>query len=60
MSLSEDPTKEKVSVSAPKRFMKALGSIQYIAAVTRPDIAYAACTLARCMAGRATKHWLAV
>ena len=40
--------------------MKAVGSIQYMAAVTRPDIAYAAHTLARHMARSATKHWLAV
>ena len=35
------------------------GSIQYIAAVTRPDIAYTR-TLASHMASSATKHWLAV
>ena len=34
MSLSEDPTQEKASVLDHKRFMKAVGSIQYIAAVT--------------------------
>ena len=34
MSLSEDPTQEKASVSDHKRFMKAVGSIQYIAAVS--------------------------
>ena len=60
MSLFEDPAPEKDSVSDHKRFMKAVGSIQCIAAVTRPDIAYAAHTLARHMAGSATKHWLAV
>ena len=60
MSLSKDPTQEKALVSGHKRFMKAVGSIQYIAAVTRPDIAYAAHTLAGHMAGSATKHWLAV
>ena len=60
MSLSKDPIQEKASVSDQKRFMKAVGSNQYIAAVTRPDIAYAAHTLARHMAGIATKHWLAV
>ena len=57
MSLSEDPTQEKASVSDHKRFMKAVGSMQCIATVTRPDIAYAAHTLARHMAGSATKHW---
>ena len=60
MNLSEDPAPEKASVSDHKRFMKAVGSIQYIAAVTRPDIAHAAHTLARHMAGSATKHWYAV
>ena len=60
MSLSEDPAEEKASVSNHKRFMKAVESIQYIAAVTRPDIAYAAHTLARHMAGSAMKHWLDV
>ena len=60
MSLSEHPTEEKASVPDHKRFMKAVGSIQYIAALTRPDIAYAAHTLARHMAGSAAKHWLAV
>ena len=38
MSLSEDPPEEKALVSDHKRFMKAVGSIQDIAAVTRPDI----------------------
>ena len=60
MTLSEDPNQEKASVSDHKRFMKAVESIQYIAAVTRPDIAHAAHTLARHMAGSATKHWVAV
>ena len=59
-SLSEDPNQDTASVSDHKRFMKAVGSIQCIAAVTRPGIAYAAHTLARHMAGSATKHWLAV
>ena len=57
MSLSEDPTQEKASVSDHKRITKAVGSIQYIVAVTRPDIAYAAHTLARHMACSAMKHW---
>ena len=45
MNLSMDPTLEKASVSDHKRFMKAVGSIQYIAAVTRPDVACATHTL---------------
>ena len=40
--------------------MKAVVSIQHIAAVTRPHFAYAAHTLAMYMAGSAKKHWLAV
>ena len=38
----------------------AVGSIQYIAVVTRPDLAFAAHVLTRHMAGSAKKHWLAV
>ena len=60
ISLPEDPNQEKASVSDHKHFMKAVESIQYIAAATRPDIAYAAHTLAKHIAGSATKHWLAV
>ena len=52
ISLSEDPTQEKAAVSEHKRFIKAVGSIQYIAAVTQPDFTYVAHTLAR--------HWQAV
>ena len=58
LALSYD--KEKASLSDHKRFMKAVGSIQYIAVGTRPDIAYAAHTLATHMAGSVAKHWLAV
>ena len=60
MSLSEDPSLERATVSEHKRFMQALGSIQYIAVVTRPDLALAAHVLARHMGGSAKKHWLAV
>ena len=60
MSLSEDPSLERATVSEHKRFMQAVGSIQYIAVVTRPDLAFAAHVLARHMAGSAKKHWLAV
>ena len=47
---------EESTVSNHKRFRKAVGSIQYIASVTRPNIAYAAHTLARHMPGSATKQ----
>jgi hypothetical protein len=60
MSLSEDPSLERATVSEHKRFMQAVGSIQYITVVTRPDLAFAAHVLARHMAGSAKKHWLAV
>ena len=60
MRVSEDPTQEKASVSDHQRFMKAVGSNHSIVAVTRPGIAYAAHTLARHMAGSATKHGMAV
>ena len=60
MSLSEDPSLERATESEHKRFMQAVGSIQYIAVVTRPNLAFAAHVLARHMAGSAKKHWLAV
>ena len=60
LSLSEDPSMERGTVSEHKRFMQAVGSIQYIAVVTRPDLAFAADVLARHMAGSAKKHWLVV
>ena len=39
--------------------MKVVGGIQYVAVVTRPDIAFAAHSLARHMAASAKVHWLA-
>ena len=60
MSLSEDPSLERATASEHKRFMQAVGSIQYIAVVTRPDLAFSAHVLARHMAGSAKKHWLVV
>ena len=60
MSLSEDPTLERATVSKHKRFMQAVGSIQYIAVVTRRDLAFAAHALARHVAGSTKKHELAV
>ena len=60
MRLSEDPTLERASMSEHKRFMPSVGSIQYIAVVAGPDLAFAAHVLARHMAGSAKKHWLAI
>ena len=59
MSLSEDPSQERATVSEHKRFMRAVGSILYIAVVMRPDLAFVAHVLARHTAGSAKKHWLA-
>ena len=47
MSPSEDPSPERATVPEHKRFMQAVGSIQYIAVVTRPDLEFAAHVLAR-------------
>ena len=60
MSLFEDPSLERATVSEHKRFMQAVGRILYIAVVTQPALAFAAHVLARHMAGSAKKHWLAV
>ena len=59
LSLKEDPTQVTATVSEHKTFMQAVGGIQYIAVVTRPDLAFAAHSLARHMAGSAKGHWLA-
>ena len=39
--------------------MKVVGSIQYIACVTRPDLAFAAHSLAKHMSASSKQHWLA-
>ena len=59
-SLKEHPELEKASSAEHARFMSAVGSIQYIAGVTRPDLAFAAHALARHMAASAKEHWLAI
>jgi hypothetical protein len=59
-SLKEDPSQEVASVKEHKRFMQAVGCIQYVAAVSRPDLSFAANVLARHMAGSAKGHWAAV
>ena len=58
-SMKEDPSQERATASKQKRYMKVVGGIQYIAVVTRPDIAFASHSLARHMAASAKVHWLA-
>ena len=60
LSLSEDLTLERATISEHGRFMQAVGRIQYIGVVTRPDLEFAAHFMARHMAGSAKKHWLAI
>ena len=45
-SLKEDPSQEPATVSEHQTYMKVVGSIQYIACVTRPDLDFAAHSLA--------------
>ena len=56
----EHPDMKKASAAEHSRFMSAVGSIQYIASVTRPDLSYAAHALAKHMACSAEEHWPAV
>ena len=42
MSLFENPSLERVTVSEHKLFLQTVGSIQYIDVVTQPDLALAA------------------
>ena len=58
-SMNEDPSQEPATVPEQKRYMKVVGGIQYIVVVTRPDIAFAAHSLAWHMAASAKVHWLA-
>ena len=58
-SLKEDPSQEPATASEHQTYMKVVGSIQYIAFVTRPDLAFAAHSLARHMSASSKQHWLA-
>ena len=58
--MKEDPSQEPATVSEHKRYMNVVGGIQYIAVVTRPDIAFAANSMAWHMAASAMVHWLAM
>ena len=58
-NLKEDPSQEIATRKEHERYMKVVGSIQYIASVTRPDLAFAAHALARHMAESTKAHWRA-
>ena len=58
-SMQEDPCREPATASEHQRYMKVVGGIQYIALVTRPDMAFTAHSLARHMAASAKVHCLA-
>ena len=57
--MNEAPSQEPATVSEHKRYMNVVGGIHYVAVPTRPDIAFAAHSLARHMAASAKVHWLA-
>ena len=46
-SLKEDPSQEPATISELQTYMKVVGSIQYIACVTRPNLVFAAHSLAK-------------
>ena len=58
LSISDDPTLERATAWEHKRFMQPVGSIQYFAVVTRPDLAFAAHILARHMGEPRSSGWL--
>ena len=58
-SMKEDPSQEPATACYHKRYIKVVGGIQYTAVVTRPDIAFAAHSLAKHMAASTKVHWLA-
>ena len=58
-SLKEDPSQEPATVSEHQTYMKVVGNIQYIACVTRPDLDFAAHSLARRMSASSKQQWLA-
>ena len=58
-SLKEDPSQEPATASEHQTYIKVVGSIQYIACVTRLDLAFAAHSLARHMSASSKQHWLA-
>ena len=59
-SAKDYPDLERASVAEHSRFMSAVGGIQYLAVVTRPDISFACNALAKHMGGSLKEHWPAV
>jgi hypothetical protein len=51
---------DRASPANHQRFMQVVGAFQHLACVTRPDIAFAASSLAKFMASSANEHWSAV
>ena len=54
------PDSEKATVAEHSRFMSAVGGIQYLAVVTRPDLSYVCNALAKHMACSLKEHWAAI
>ena len=59
-SAKDHPELEVADQAEHARFMSAVGGIQYIAVVTRPDISYACNVLAKHMGCSLKEHWPAV
>ena len=59
-SVKNHPDLEVASKAEHARFMSAVGGIQYIAVVTRPDLSYACNALAKHMGCSLKEHWAAV
>ena len=59
-SANDHPDLERASVAEHSRFMSAVGGIQYMAVVTRPDLSFACNALAKHMGGSLKEHWSAV
>lgn len=57
LSKADSPTDEEKEAMTRKPFRSLIGSLQYVAQCTRPDIAYAVTHLSRFMENAGSKHW---